>query len=268
MARSKQIRVLNIRYLLLIRKHQVEMLHDRGFPITDPIELALLNFNEMTDITPDVLNQFNALYHNGQVKYSGLLYEKYVTIKEKVQRKRIAVEFIILNDSQVAKTKIPKDMAEAVKNVHMQKLLASTPDDEYKLIIISQITLGQLLLNDNAEKRTVSIETFVFEDLFINPTKHYLVPPHRLLNQTEKEDYLTRNGLKIEQLSKIAVTDPIAKYYGAVEGELMRIERRIPAADGIDLKDVVTRAVTDVSIYLKKETINRGKDLEKTTLQG
>ena len=59
----------------------------------------------------------------------------------------------------------------------------------------------------------------------INITKHVLVPKHTILTPEEKSNLMKRYRLKSDQLPRIHKSDPIARYLGAVPGQVLKIIR-------------------------------------------
>eukprot|EP01096_Ripella_sp_DP13-Kostka_P001200 TRINITY_DN11445_c0_g1_i1.p1 TRINITY_DN11445_c0_g1~~TRINITY_DN11445_c0_g1_i1.p1 ORF type:complete len:207 (+),score=100.12 TRINITY_DN11445_c0_g1_i1:107-727(+) len=74
------------------------------------------------------------------------------------------------------------------------------------------------------------IEFFLDEELMVNITRHELVPQHVLLTQEETDALLQRYKLEKTQLPRILVTDPVAKYFGMEEGEVVKIIRKSQTA--------------------------------------
>ncbi|KAF9761970.1 DNA-directed RNA polymerases I, II, and III subunit RPABC1 [Nosema granulosis] len=70
------------------------------------------------------------------------------------------------------------------------------------------------------------IELFLEEEMLFNITKHSLVPKHRILSQTEKQDILSKMRLKPEQMPKILKRDPVCRYLGASTGDVIEINRK------------------------------------------
>ena len=72
-------------------------------------------------------------------------------------------------------------------------------------------------------------EVFWYKQMLFNITKHVLVPKHELLSETVKDTLLQTYYLEsITQLPTILSTDPVAKWYGMLEGDICRITRENP----------------------------------------
>lgn len=92
-----------------------------------------------------------------------------------------------------------------------------------KLILIYETSIT--FYAKQALKEYAHVETFQAKRLYYNVTKHVLVPPHRILNESEKEEVLLAYSVQLEQCKKMLSTDPVAKYYGATVGQLIEIQR-------------------------------------------
>ena len=56
------------------------------------------------------------------------------------------------------------------------------------------------------------------------------MPRHVLLSDDEKTALLTRYHLRDAQLPRMRVIDPVARYFGARRGQVMKIVRPSPTA--------------------------------------
>ena len=74
----------------------------------------------------------------------------------------------------------------------------------------------------------VKIETFSLPQLQFNVVEHEMVPPHKLLKDDEKREVLKKYRVTPEQLPRILLSDPIAKYYGARVGQVFEITNASP----------------------------------------
>eukprot|EP00041_Stephanoeca_diplocostata_P024108 m.603480 g.603480 ORF g.603480 m.603480 type:complete len:217 (-) comp22454_c1_seq2:1799-2449(-) len=74
------------------------------------------------------------------------------------------------------------------------------------------------------------LERFQESELMFNITKHHLVPLHILLKEEEKQIVLDRYKLSEAQMPRIQESDPIARYYGLTEGQVLKIVRKSETA--------------------------------------
>jgi DNA-directed RNA polymerase I, II, and III subunit RPABC1 len=71
----------------------------------------------------------------------------------------------------------------------------------------------------------ISLETFEEKDLIVNITEHELVPKHIILSNEDKDLLLKKYKLTPNQLPKILLSDPIAKYLGLKRYQVVKIVR-------------------------------------------
>ncbi|KRZ14541.1 DNA-directed RNA polymerases I, II, and III subunit RPABC1 [Trichinella zimbabwensis] len=69
------------------------------------------------------------------------------------------------------------------------------------------------------------LEQFLESELMVNIIRHELVPRHVIMSNQEKEELLDRYKIKEYQLPRIQSTDPVARYYGVVRGQVFKIIR-------------------------------------------
>jgi DNA-directed RNA polymerase I, II, and III subunit RPABC1 len=71
--------------------------------------------------------------------------------------------------------------------------------------------------------KNIKIEIFKIHELNFNITKHFLVPKHEKLNNTEKMEFIHKWGEKIPQM---LVDDPISKFYYYKKNDIIKITRK------------------------------------------
>lgn len=69
------------------------------------------------------------------------------------------------------------------------------------------------------------IEVKSLSSLFINISKHRLVPRHRILNETEVQALLKSLFTTKDKLPRILLTDPVCRYYDFPIGSIIEIMR-------------------------------------------
>lgn len=100
---------------------------------------------------------------------------------------------------------------------------------EYNLINYLFLTQDNQNMNLKHEinlKYNIDLELFSIENLQINILKHELQPNKFILfTNEEKVELLEKNNWEEDNLPKIKITDPIARYYNAKIGQIFKIIR-------------------------------------------
>eukprot|EP00286_Rhodomonas_abbreviata_P001270 CAMPEP_0181288980 /NCGR_PEP_ID=MMETSP1101-20121128/637_1 /TAXON_ID=46948 /ORGANISM="Rhodomonas abbreviata, Strain Caron Lab Isolate" /LENGTH=185 /DNA_ID=CAMNT_0023393169 /DNA_START=246 /DNA_END=799 /DNA_ORIENTATION=+ len=78
---------------------------------------------------------------------------------------------------------------------------------------------------DGMERMRLDLNVFFEVELVLNITQHDMVPAHRLLQPGEKRKLLARYKVRVEQLPRILLSDPVAKYLGLRRGDVVEILR-------------------------------------------
>jgi len=70
---------------------------------------------------------------------------------------------------------------------------------------------------------------------------HFLSLKYSILSENEKEELLKKYNVKLSQLPKIFIDDPVVKALGAKIGDIIKIERNILGIKSIYYRVVVER---------------------------
>lgn len=107
-------------------------------------------------------------------------------------------------------------------NIFMRAKIIKTSD---RIIFISEVKLGVMQTKGVLENYSnIEQEYFIYSDLYINPTVHAYVPRHIFLSDAEKQE--TFKNVSVLNFSIIKKTDPMVRWYGALPGQVVRIERK------------------------------------------
>lgn len=89
---------------------------------------------------------------------------------------------------------------------------------------LTKITVKSLY---TLRKRGSKIELFPHDSLVYNITRHDFVPKQTIISEKQKQELLSHYNISPLQLPYIFDTDPISKYLGAEEGQVIKIERKV-----------------------------------------
>ena len=99
-----------------------------------------------------------------------------------------------------------------------------------KFLVAEQQKRNQGVGGESVPHMRLDISVFFEPELVVNVTQHETVPKHRLLAPKEKKKLLERFKVSEEQLPRIPITDPVAKYLGLRRGDVVEIERESDTA--------------------------------------
>lgn len=117
-----------------------------------------------------------------------------------------------------------------LKNI-IDDMIENIVEDNSEIIFIIKDKISNMTAYDNMfesyiTSNNIHIQVFSIESLLVNITKHVLVPPLRILDETEKDKILETYRLNsLTQLPIILKSDPVAKFYGVRKGDLCEIIR-------------------------------------------
>ncbi|CAD7697020.1 unnamed protein product [Ostreobium quekettii] len=178
-----------------VRKTCLEMLGDRGY---------LVPQDELTA----TLEAFKMKYGEQPRK------EELTLLIPKMENHRENIFVFFPEEEKVGVTAI-KTIADRMKAENVGRALMVIAS---KLTPFAKATLQQM-------ESKYKIEIFLEQELLVNITKHVLVPEHRVLKDNEKKTLLAQYKVKESQLPRIQLNDPVARYYGMVRGQVVRIVR-------------------------------------------
>lgn len=101
------------------------------------------------------------------------------------------------------------------------------------IIIFNNLTSSDKKIINSFDKAIQNIKgnlsIFLENDLYFNPTKHFLVDKHRKLNQKETTDIMNKYNVTIKsKFPTILKSDPIARWLGLKTGDIVEIDRYNP----------------------------------------
>ncbi|XP_022764792.1 DNA-directed RNA polymerase V subunit 5C-like [Durio zibethinus] len=179
------------RKFYLARKTAWEMLKDRGYKVAD---------SELTRSLAEFRSDFGDKPELERLRISASLRSN--------PSKKILVVFMGTDDIRKA----------TVRALHCQILKESLSG----LILILQSKMNSFARKE-LESFPFKVEVFQIADLYVNVTKHHLMPKHEVLTAEEKQKLLKKYQLEDKQLPQMLQTDAIARYYGLEKGQVVKV---------------------------------------------
>lgn len=192
----------DVKVLFKVKKTQLEMMVDRGFHIFEGPDLI---FN-----TVKTARDFVNLYG---LKYDGKIITNKNFLSSIYKNGSGGVIKVFYHDVDSGS----KQIGDTATNEWLKECDGDTPCTEI-IVITNQSP------STNSEKRisqtpALRLAFFMYNELWYNPTKNILVPKHTLIKRCDFEEFVDPGSLP-----RISMNDPIAKYYGARNGEIFKIE--------------------------------------------
>lgn len=132
----------------------------------------------------------------------------------------------------------PKVSVKRMKN--MREMLDDDPTKYTALILVYKATITSFAKQFIAtDVNDLNVQVFSESELSFNVTKHELVPKHEMLSPEEKATVVRAYKTALRHFPLMLSTDPVARYYGALPGTMMRITRHSPTAGKYTLYRVV-----------------------------
>lgn len=181
----------------------LELLSNQGYNIIDNSE-----FN---------INEINAMFANTQLD---MVLEKQTENEQTKRKNKIYIRYYL------AKTLRPQNVQEIIDDLfNVEEIL--TKDDTLFIIVKDNPNDTIIkLIQQIWEQDGIFIVVQWLERLKFNILKHILVPPHRILSNTEKIQIKQKyNIMNDSQFPEISRFDPVAQSIGIRPGEVCEIQR-------------------------------------------
>jgi DNA-directed RNA polymerase I, II, and III subunit RPABC1 len=230
---SQEVVLENARYLMNVKKTQVEMIQDRGYSL----------FNELNGIDETPLlsmtdpKRFIDLYNNNDIA------------PKDIKKNGLSAIYTHRTNSSriyVAYPDTAKGYAEMPTALATEALQFAFKSNIYNIVLISaqkmKTKITKLFQNSSF---LVKYNLFHYSELVASPKKNFYVPRHELLTKEEKQTLLQKNNMELRDFPAISIQDPQAKYYGAVPGDVFRIYRRNFVTPSMTKEEIAYRVVVD-----------------------
>lgn len=153
------------------------------------------------------------------------------TLDQMVARKsatgeHIMVYFVYDPKVSVKKIKSIKDIIDAGDYTCLVLVYKSVITAFAKQFIISDV-------------HDINVQVFSENELSFNITKHELVPKHEVLTTQQRNEIVRKYKAGLKHFPLMLSSDPVARYYGALPGTMMKITRKSPTAGEYVLYRVV-----------------------------
>ncbi|ELQ76996.1 RNA polymerase, 25-kDa subunit (common to polymerases I, II and III) [Trachipleistophora hominis] len=185
----------SVRNQYLVRKTVLEMLSDRGYSVK---EYQVNDYDDFVNKYPNCVKDTTNL--------------RIIVQKDK------EMLFVFFSDEEKMSLKSVKILVENMEKQNIKNLI---------LVLREGISPAA---NKFALECPMNITIFKEKELLFNVTKHSLVFKHRIISVEEKERLMDEKKIKEEQMPRILITDPVAKYLGARKGDVLEIERESETA--------------------------------------
>ena len=237
-----------IHHLYPVKLTQIEMMADRGFLIPehentfldqahrDPEDSFISSLNQLLPSNPskssllDMLNSFdttNTLSEQSFLDYylqelessDHSIYDLLTHIYDHSTKKSDYKTLVAYAHPPADGAQLGLDALSSFINV-LNKISHCK-----HLIIITPVPLTPPANKKLKDYPAFKIEVFLEKDLTFNVTKHKRVPRHLGLSPFDSDLFITSNNLNPDHLQILLTTDPVSRYYGFTEGQIVEIHR-------------------------------------------
>ena len=261
MNNSKRFEYFKVKY------NQVSMMLYRGYQIPDN-ELFFTKKQSNTDGANFIRDNYENVAIAQQKPINDLMSNVYYRVKT-VGNKNIS-DRVVVNYLPTLKT----GKALGVQDItpYLQKFTEiANNDDNISLIFIAPVKLSIPAANNlSTNVQKYRIELFYHNSLMTNPTRYFLNSPMRILNEEEIKLLIADTGIDPADMRELPTDDPMARYLGAIEGDIVEITRENTPIDILENKNVSWSIVVDKEIFensKKKMEMIKGKLMAEIELE-
>lgn len=229
--------------LFKVKKIQIQMLKDRGYDVTDEMEVLTMGIEQFIKRYMEKKKTVKP-EKKLEVSFKSVLQQEYINPNITVDNNNKI--FIFYPETPVEKKKIGKETANQIISV-------MNSNKYIHVIIISEMDFTPDAKKSFLDLKLYHIEHFLYNQLSYNPTNHFLVPKHRLMSDEESKAFTIKNNIDRHTLPKISHQDPISKYYGAIPGQIFEITRERVIIDAPISVYIIHRLVESVELEAGKE---------------
>ena len=199
-------------FLLKLKKNEIRMMGERGYDIAEVA--PLLNYEAANvQVFIDYYKQVANMSGISFVQALGNYYQR----PDNYDGEDSGPLLTVWMDKEG--NTISKGRVQTLINV----LLSADYSSIRKVVLVIATPLSSAAKGLLDQLATYRIEIFNFSDLSYIPIDNYLVPKHTLLTPAERTAFLKNLGSS--SMPIISLYDPIARYYGALPGQIFKIDR-------------------------------------------
>jgi DNA-directed RNA polymerase subunit H (RpoH/RPB5) len=238
-ASSQQSNMLEYQTLYRVRRNQLKLVADRGFPLskTDEQEMRALE----TPFVPGspswmVLQNYASRAEQLHVSTRSLFTSMYYWDAE--SREAVGGESSKESPALlVFYAELPQKTKSLGVDALKRILEAYDHSRATQLVIISEVDFGTQAQNNLASLRLSHCWFFLDRHLIFNVTEHVLYSKHVLAKTSEL------GSIRPNQLPLIRANDAVCRYFGFIRGQILRIESTPPIPNLLLEKSVTYRLV-------------------------
>jgi DNA-directed RNA polymerase subunit H (RpoH/RPB5) len=180
-----------------IKRNQIQMMLDRGYTLPKS-ERELLHTPVLNP------NEFSATYRKG----SNMIYVHYIPQSgDKVKKTELTDAF----------SKITVKIQSGINHI----ILISNPFNfSFDTEIIKLV-----------DPSVVTFEIFNYDFFLVDPTRHRLMPPFKILTPEEISEELGKQQLSV--LPRLSLTDPLTRWFALKSGDVVRVDEKVSISDQV-----------------------------------